>query len=133
MRYFYGKHKVDSSFGFNITKDDQTDEVHSEFVEISENEYNDLLEKQNQGYEIKEKGGRPFAEKYVPTIEEQNEAIRSTREYLYQDRTDGLTLRKLRKQSLGTWTEEDEAEYVQLLKDISEQINAENPYIDIVD
>lgn len=65
-----------------------------------------------------------------PTIEEQNEAIRQTRESLYQQQTDGLTLRKLRKQTLGTWTDEDEAEYVQLLKDISEQIDVENPYIE---
>lgn len=65
-----------------------------------------------------------------PTIEEQNEIIRSTRESFYQQQTDGLTLRKLRKQTLGTWTDEDEAEYVQLLKDISEQIDVENPYIE---
>lgn len=72
-----------------------------------------------------------WVDDYVePTIEEQNEIIRATRQSLYRQQTDGLTLRKLRKQTLGTWTDEDEAEYIQLLKDISEQIDIENPYIE---
>lgn len=63
------------------------------------------------------------------TIKEQNEAIRQTRESLYKDLTDQLTLRKLRKQAIGAWTEADEAEYVEMVKKMSSDIDTGNPYI----
>lgn len=66
-----------------------------------------------------------------PTIEEQNEQIRQTRAYLYSSLIDPLHAEKQRKVVLGTWTEEMEAEYVAKVKELSEQIKAENPYIEL--
>lgn len=57
-----------------------------------------------------------------------NEDISQMRQGAYQERTDPLTLRKLRKQALGEWTSEDEKEYVAKIKAISEQIASEFPY-----
>lgn len=127
MRYFFGKHKVDGSFGFAITEDDQTDEVHSEFVEISESEYNDLFEKQNQGYEIKEKDGRPVAEKYEPTLEEQNEAIRATREQLYVQTSDKLKADYDEAVARGS---ENIEELKKIWLESKDKIRAENPYLE---
>lgn len=57
-----------------------------------------------------------------------NEEISQQRQNAYIERTDPLTLRKLRKQALGEWTTEDEKEYVAQIQAISEQIEAEFPY-----
>lgn len=62
-----------------------------------------------------------------------NEKIRQNRLNAYQNNTDQLTLRKLRKQAIGSWTEADEAEYVEMVKKMSSDIDTGNPYIDIVD
>lgn len=62
---------------------------------------------------------------YKPT----NEEISQQRQNAYTERTDPLTLRKLRKQALGEWTTEDEKEYVAQIQAISEQIASEFPYI----
>lgn len=61
---------------------------------------------------------------YTPT----NEDISQMRQSAYIERTDPLTLRKLRKQALNEWTSEDEKEYVAQIKAISEQIEKEFPY-----
>lgn len=68
-----------------------------------------------------------------PTIEEQNEQIRKRRAYLYSSLIDPLHAEKQRKVVLGTWTEEMEAEYVAKVKELTEQIQTENPYIETVD
>lgn len=58
-----------------------------------------------------------------------NEEISQQRQNAYIERTDPLTLRKLRKQALNEWTSEDEKEYIAQIKAISEQIASEFPYI----
>ena len=67
------------------------------------------------------------------TLEEKNEEIRKTRQDLYNFLTDQLTLRKLRKQAIGMWTEDEEQNYIEEMKKISQQIEEENPYIDKLD
>ena len=68
-----------------------------------------------------------------PTIEEQNEAIKQTRANLYAELIDPLHAQKQRKVVLGEWSEIDEAEYVAKVKELTEQIRTENPYIETVD
>ena len=57
-----------------------------------------------------------------------NEEISQMRQIAYTERTDPLTLRKMRKQALGEWTSDDEAEYIAQIKAITETINSEFPY-----
>lgn len=68
-----------------------------------------------------------------PTIEEKNEQIRQRRAYLYSSLIDPLHAERQRKVVLGTWTEEMEAEYVAKVKELTEQIQTENPYVETVD
>lgn len=63
-----------------------------------------------------------------PLPEPTNEDITQQRQQAYVEKTDPLTLRKLRKQALGEWTEEDEAQYVAEIQAISQQIDEEYPY-----
>ena len=65
----------------------------------------------------------------IPVYKPTNEEISQQRQNAYIERTDPLTLRKLRKQALNEWTSEDEKEYVAQIKAISEQIEKEFPYI----
>lgn len=58
-----------------------------------------------------------------------NEDISKMRQSAYMERTDPLTLRKLRKQALNEWTSEDEKEYVAQITAISSEIEKEFPYI----
>lgn len=58
-----------------------------------------------------------------------NEDISQMRQSAYIERTDPLTLRKLRKQALNDWTSEDEKDYIYQMQKISEEINKEFPYI----
>lgn len=58
-----------------------------------------------------------------------NENIRQTRLNAYQNNTDQLTLRKLRKQAIGSWTDADELEYIEAIKKMSSDIDSGNPYI----
>lgn len=58
-----------------------------------------------------------------------NEKIRQNRLSAYRNNTDQLTLRKLRKQAIGAWTEADEAEYIEMVKKMSSDIDTGNPYI----
>lgn len=69
----------------------------------------------------------------VSTVEEQNEATKQTRASLYATLIDPLHAEKQRKVILEEWTEEMEAEYVAKVKELSEKIKAENPYIETVD
>lgn len=59
-----------------------------------------------------------------PTTEE----IRQRRELYYKENCDPLTCEKIRKTSMGKWTEEDEAEYVNRMNDISAFVNQMYPY-----
>lgn len=83
---------------------------------------------QGQKYTIKD---RVIVEIIKPdlTNDEQNEIIRQTRENLYRQNTDILTLEKLRRQAIGNWTIADEEQYVAKIKSESEKIVTENAYI----
>lgn len=63
-------------------------------------------------------------EKPEPTYEEVSQA----REAEYVRLIDPLHARKLRRTVLGKWTEEDEAEYVAKVTELSDKIAAEHPY-----
>lgn len=65
-------------------------------------------------------------EKPLPTNEEQ----RQVRANAYANEIDPLHSQKQRRTILGTWTEEDEAEYVEKVKTISEDINNRYPYME---
>lgn len=65
----------------------------------------------------------------VLTIEEQNNNIKLKREQQYKKLTDSLTMRKIRKQALNEWNDEQEKEYIEELNKLSKQIEDENPYI----
>lgn len=70
-------------------------------------------------YEIKEVPPMP-----APTKEEQEQARASA----YASEIDPLHARKARKTILGEWTEEDEAEYIAKVKELSAEIVAHYPY-----
>lgn len=68
-----------------------------------------------------------------PNFEEEekvhyNEAMRQFRSEAYAGETDSLVARKLRKQAINDWTEEDEAEFIQTMTDISNDIKTRFPY-----
>lgn len=63
-------------------------------------------------------------EKPAPTKEEQEQA----RANAYASEIDPLHARKARKTILGEWTEEDEAEYVAKVKELSAEIAERYPY-----
>lgn len=63
-------------------------------------------------------------EKPAPTKEEQEQA----RANAYASEIDPLHARKTRKTILGEWTEEDEAEYVAKVKELSAEIAERYPY-----
>lgn len=65
-------------------------------------------------------------EKPLPTNEEQRQA----RANAYLQEIDPLHSQKQRRTILGTWTEEDEAEYVEKVKSLSENINNRYPYME---
>lgn len=64
----------------------------------------------------------------IPKYEPTNEDISKMRQSAYAERTDPLTLRKMRKIALNEWTEEDESEYVANIQAISKEIKNEYPY-----
>lgn len=116
MKYFYGKHKVDGSWGFTITPDDMDDEVHSEFTELSEEYYNSLLEQQAQGLEIHNQDGYPVAKPHIATDEEKAAGVRSIRDqYLKSSDIEMLPDNWARKtaEQQTLWTD-----YRQYLRDI---------------
>lgn len=61
---------------------------------------------------------------HIPTKEEQEQA----RANAYASEIDPLHARKTRKTILGEWTEEDEAEYVAKVKELSAEIAERYPY-----
>lgn len=64
----------------------------------------------------------------IPVYKPTNEEISQQRQNAYIKQTDLLTLRKLRKQTLGEWTTEDEKEYVAQIQTISSRIASDFPY-----
>lgn len=70
---------------------------------------------------------------YVVGTENINSVMSNLRKDLYSSLIDPLHAEKQRKVVLGTWTEEMEAEYVAKVKELTEQIQTENPYIETVD
>jgi hypothetical protein len=82
---------------------------------------------QNNAY-IEKIGDHKYEIKEVvipaPTKEEQEQA----RANAYASEIDPLHARKARKTILGEWTEEDEAEYVAKVKELSAEIVARYPY-----
>lgn len=62
--------------------------------------------------------------KPAPTEEEQ----RANRERAYTQEVDKLHSQKQRRTILGTWTEEDEQEYVEKVRELSESIAKRFPY-----
>lgn len=57
-----------------------------------------------------------------------NEELKEMRKQAYQKEIDGLHSEKLRKTVLNEWTEEDEAEYVQQVIELSNKIHEMYPY-----
>lgn len=79
--------------------------------------------------EIEPKGEeRQFKIVEIPVYNPTNEDISQQRQQAYSERTDPLTLRKMRKIALNEWTEEDESEYVANIQAISKEIENEYPY-----
>ena len=74
--------------------------------------------------------GSWYVEGFAPTqpVDEYNAEQKEKRSQAYIERTDPLTLRKMRKQALNEWTEEDEAQYIEEIQAISQQIAEEYPY-----
>lgn len=77
------------------------------------------------GWEYQEIKVEEIPEEKEPT----NEDISQMRQGAYMERTDPLSLRKLRKLALGEWTSEEEKDYIYQMQKISEEINKEFPYI----
>lgn len=70
---------------------------------------------------------------YIVGAENINNVMSNLRKEMYSSMIDPLHAEKQRKVVLGTWTEEMEAEYVAKVKELTEQIQTENPYIETVD
>lgn len=95
--------------------------------EVSEEVYNKYLESplfykwdgekivENPNFEAMEKA------KY-------NEEVRMNRQDAYASRSDSLISRKLRKQVLGEWSDEEEEKFIEEMKIISYNIQEEFPY-----
>ena len=59
-----------------------------------------------------------------------NEAMRQARSEAYYGETDSLVARKIRKQALNDWTEEDEAGFVEQMTTITNDIKERYPYVE---
>lgn len=97
------------------------------------NEYDEAYKFVSEnGYTIEEiepKGNeRQYKIVEIPKYEPTNEDISKMRQSAYTERTDPITLRKMRKLALSEWTEEDEAQYVAEIQAISKEIEEEYPY-----
>lgn len=64
----------------------------------------------------------------IQPVEEYNQQQSEARSKAYIERTDPLTLRKMRKTALNEWNESEELEYIEQIKRISEEIEKEFPY-----
>ena len=103
------------------------DEKTKEYTVINQEEAKELGWEQNEldvGYDghFYLKGCAP--EKTAPTKEE----ISSLREQAYIKEVDILHAQRQRKTILGTWTEEDEANYINEVKRLSEDVANRYPY-----
>jgi hypothetical protein len=78
--------------------------------------------------------GDTYLRGYAPIqpTDEFNEQQSKLRSQAYIERTDPLTLRKMRKQALNEWTEEDEINYINEIQRITEEINIEYPYKEVL-
>ena len=73
--------------------------------------------------------GTWYLQGYAPIKPEPTkEEISALREQAYVKEVDTLHAEKLRKTVIGTWTEEDETEYVAQVKARSEDIASRYPY-----
>lgn len=86
----------------------------------------DRIEESPETYEL-------FNGKYYPANNEliaaKNEEIRKQRQSWYEQHTDPLTARKLRRQVLGQWTEEDEAAFAAEIERLMIELEQKFPYL----
>lgn len=59
-----------------------------------------------------------------------NEITKNLREEYYRKYSDKLVSRKIRKQALNEWTDEEEANFIVIIKNISNEVNEKYPYIE---
>lgn len=109
--------------GYTIAEVESKEEWQEKEIEIINDEGEAEIKKEKELVTV-----RYFQIVEIPVYKPTNEEISQQRQYAYIERTDPLTLRKLRKQALGEWTEEDEKEYVSQIQAISKQIEVEFPY-----
>lgn len=64
----------------------------------------------------------------VQPVDEYNQQQSEARSKAYIERTDPLTLRKMRKTALNEWNESEELNYIEQIKRISEEIEKDFPY-----
>lgn len=94
-----------------------------ECIEISEEIYNDLDRYVWNGSEVVENPNYEQEE-----YERQYEEVKQKRETAYVAEVDILHAEKQKNTVLGTWTEEDEAEYIQKVIDRTNAIKERYPY-----
>lgn len=92
-------------------------------VEITDEVYNNLDRYMWNGQEIVENPNYEQEE-----YEKQYEEIRQQREAAYMAEVDVLHAERQKNTVLGTWTEEDEAEYIQKVIDRTNLIKERYPY-----
>lgn len=100
-----------------------TDEQYAEFVNLPE----------NLGRLIKEDSDKVwFEDRPEPSIEEKNEAIRSTREMLYRGTVDPLTsqISRLRDDVQSPEVEQEIQSLILQRSELVAKIKEENPYIE---
>lgn len=124
MRYFYGKHKADGSWGFCVVPDNMEDEIHSEFTEISKEYYDSLFEEQSKGMEIHNKDGYPVAEPHIATEEEKAASVRAVRDMYLQESDIQMLPDNYAK--LSDEEKENWAAYRQYLRDVPQSENFPN-------
>lgn len=100
-----------------------TDEQYAEFVNLPE----------NLGRIIKEDSEKVwFEDQPEPSIEEKNEAIRSTREMLYRVNVDPITaqISRLRDEAQSPEVEQEIQDLILQRSELVAKIREENPYIE---
>ena len=103
---------TDSEF-FSLNKDTVIEDTEHTTEDYGMYYYN----KENAEYLLK-------SEIPVPTKKEQQ----AKRKLAYEQEIDELHSQKMRHQVLGDWTEEDEAEYIEKVTKLSEEIAERYPY-----
>lgn len=109
--------------GYTIAEVESREEWQEKEVEIINDKGETEIKKEKELVMV-----RYFQIVEIPVYKPTNEEISQQRQSAHIERTDPLTLRKLRKQALGEWTEEDEKEYISQIQAISKQIEVEFPY-----